>query len=390
MATVLLVASGLVLRSFQKVRGIDPGFRADSVVTFRIALPASRYADAQSVARFHYAMLDRLRALPGVAAAGATGQLPLAGYSSRIDPLRVDGRPYPHDVLPPLVEMRVATPGYFVAMRIPLVAGRVLERRDTEVPTGAVVVSEHVATKIMSPVSPIGARVAHGLGGVPGEREWSDVVGVIGDVRGVALDEEPMGAVYYALVNRDGVDMDWIARSMAYAVRSTLPPDAVVTAARSALAELDPQLPLAETRTLRSVVDAAEGGMRFAMLGVTAAALIGLAMGAIGLYGVLSYVTALRTREIGVRIALGASPGSVRASVLRHGMLVAAIGLTIGLAAAFALRSVATPMLYGIAPTDPLTLAAASVVLLAAGALATWLPARRASRLDPVRALRWE
>jgi predicted permease len=390
MATVLLVASGLVLRSFQKVREIDPGFSADSVVTFRIALPPSRYADAGSVARFHYAMLDRLRALPGVAAAGATGQLPLAGYSSLIDPLRVDGRPYPPGVMPPLVEMRVATPGYFEAMRIPLITGRSLERADTEGRTGAVVVTERVATTVMSSVAPLGARVAHGLGGVSGEREWSNVVGVVGDVRGVALDQEPMGAVYYALVNREGVNMDWIARSMVYAVRAGNPPAAVVAGARTALADLDSELPLAETRTLQSVVDDAEGGMRFAMLGVTAAALIGLAMGAIGLYGVLSYVTAQRTREIGVRIALGASPGSVRAAVLRHGMAVAASGLTIGLVAALALRSVATPMLYGVAPTDPLTLIAASAVLLAAGGLATWLPARRASRLDPVRALRWD
>lgn len=177
---------------------------------------------------------------------------------------------------------------------------------------------------------------------------------------------------------------------MVYAVRSMLPPDAVITAARIALAELDPQLPLAETRTLRSVVDAAEGGMRFAMLGVTAAAFIGLAMGAIGLYGVLSYVTAQRTREIGVRIALGASPGSVRASVLRHGMLVAAIGLTIGLTAAFALRSVATPMLYGIAPTDPLTLIAASGCCLRRAHWRLRCRQEGASRLDPVRALRLE
>jgi putative ABC transport system permease protein len=390
MATVLLVGSGLVLRSFQKLRGVDPGFRTENVMTFRIALPSARYADAQAVARFHYAMLDRIRAMPDVEHAGATGQLPLAGYSSLIDPMRVEGRPTPPGVMPPLVEMRVATPGYFEAMGIPLKAGRLLERSDTDRKTGAVLVTDHVARSLVAPRTPLGARVAHGLDGVTGARKFSDVVGVVGDVRGVALDKAPMGAIYYAMVNRDSVDMDWLARSMVYAVKTTTPPATLISSVRRTLAEMDPQLPLAETRTLASVVDAAEGGMRFSMVGLAVAALVGLFMGAIGLYGVLSYVTAQRTREIGVRMALGATPGTVRGSVLRHGLVVAGVGLAIGLAAAVSLRRLATPLLYGITPTDPLTLVAVSLVLLLVGALATWLPARRAAQLDPVRALRWE
>jgi putative ABC transport system permease protein len=390
MATILLVGSGLVLRSFQRLRAVDPGFRADSVMTFRIALPLARYEESQAVARFHSTMLDRIRALPGVEVAGATGLLPLSGYISLIDPLRVDGRPFPPGVMPPLVEMRVATPGYFEAMGIPLKDGRLLQRSDAEQRSGAVLVSEAVARKVVAPRQAIGARIAHGLGGVPGEREWSDVVGVVGDIRGVALDKEPMGAVYYAMMNREGVDMDWLARSMVYAVRTSLPPATLIASVRRTLAELDAELPLAETRTLASVVEAAEGGMRFSMLGLAVAALVGLFMGAIGLYGVLSYVTAQRTREIGVRMALGATPGTVRGSVLRHGLLVAGSGLGVGLLVAMSLRHLATPLLYGITPFDPLTLGAVSVVLLSVGALATWLPARRAARLDPVRALRWE
>jgi putative ABC transport system permease protein len=206
----------------------------------------------------------------------------------------------------------------------------------------------------------------------------------------VSLDKEPVGAVYYAMVNPPKVDMDWLARSMAYAIRTTLPPAAVIAAARRELAQLDPSLPLAETRTLASVVEGARSGMRFSMIGFAVVAVIGLFMGAVGLYGVLSYVTTQRTREIGVRMALGATPSSVRMAVLRRGVAVSGVGLVAGLATAVSFRALATPLLYGITPTDPLTLAGVSLVLLAAGALAAWLPARRASKLDPVRALRWE
>jgi len=390
MATVLLVGSGLVLRSFQKLRHVDLGFRPDGVVTFRIALPSSRYQTSESVAQFHYAMLDRVRALPGVEVAGATGELPLSPSFAEFDPLRMEGTTPPPDILPPLAEMRVATPGYFEAMGIPVVAGRPLERSDTDRITGAVLVTQSIVRKVMQGRRPIGARVAHGLSKVANERPWSDVVGVVGDVRGVSLDQEPVGAVYYAMVNRPKVDMDWLARSMVYAVRTKLPPAQLIASARRELAQLDPTLPLAEARTMTSIVDTAKSGMRFSMIGFAVAAVIGLFMGAIGLYGVLSYVTAQRTREIGVRMALGATPSSVRTSILGRGVMVSAIGLAAGLGAAMSLRMLAKPLLYGITPTDPLTLAAVSLVLLSAGALAAWLPARRAARLDPVRALRWD
>ncbi|HUQ80501.1 MAG TPA: ABC transporter permease [Gemmatimonadaceae bacterium] len=389
MATVLLVGSGLVLRSFQKLSAVNPGFRAEGVLTFRVALTEADYPKADEVARFHYAFLDRIRALPGVTAAGATGRLPLTGPSTEIDPLRLEGRTFPPNTLPPIAEMRVATPGYFEAMGIPKIEGRLLERSDTDRRTGAVLITETMVRKLFDGRSAIGARVAHGLAGVRGERAWSDVVGVVGDVR-VALDEEPVGAVYYAMINRPGVDMNWMAGSMAYAVRSTVPPATLISAVRHELAQLDPKMPLAETQLMTDVVDQARSGMRFSMVGFAVAAVIGLFMGAIGLYGVLSYVTSQRTREIGVRMALGATPSSVRVGVLRRGIGVSAAGLAIGLVAAVSLRRIATPLLYGITPTDPVTMAAVAAVLLTVGALATWLPARRAARLDPVRALRWE
>jgi putative ABC transport system permease protein len=199
-----------------------------------------------------------------------------------------------------------------------------------------------------------------------------------------------MGAVYYAMVNRDGVDKDWMAWSMVYAVRADGSPSALLPAIRRIVHEADAELPIAEVRTLDDVVEAARAEMRFTMLGLSAAALVGVFLGAVGLYGVLSYLTALRTREIGVRLALGASPRSVRRMVLRHGVLVTVTGLALGLVAALALRRLATPLLFGVAPADPPTMLAAAVLLLLIGVVATWLPARRAARLDPVRALRSE
>ena len=390
MATVLLVGSGLMLRSFDRLRAVDPGFQPEGVMTFRIELPTARYATPADVAGFHYELLERIEALTGVRAAGATGRLPLSGFSTLVDPLRVEGVPAPAAGLPAVIEMRVATPRYFEAMGIPLREGRPLRRSDTDLPSGAVVISESVARRLLAGRQAIGARVAHGLAGVRGERAWSDVVGVVGDVRGASLEEPPLGAVYYAMVNRSGVNMDWLARSMVYAVRVDGPPTAIMPSVRRIVRELDPSLPLAEARTLASVVSVAQARMRFVMAGLTVAALVGLFIGATGIYGMLSYLTVLRTREIGVRIALGATPSSVRLAVQGQGLIVSIAGLVLGLISALVLRGAMEPMLYGIASTDPTTLVSVSAVLLVASILATWLPARRAARLDPVRALRWE
>jgi predicted permease len=388
MATVLLIGSGLVLRSFAKLRAVDPGFRSTGVMTFRVSLPLSRYPSPADVARFHYAFLDRIRALPGVTAAGATNRLPLAGATTEVDPVRVDGRTFAANHLPPMAEMRAATPGYFEAMGIPFVAGRAFEHSDTDVPSGGVIVTSRVVNKLLEGRPPIGARVAHGLANVKGAKPWSDVVGVVGDIHGVSLEEEPLGAIYYPMVNRPGVDMEWLSRSMVYAVRSSSDPASLVPSLRRELRALDKQIPLAETRTLDSVVEGARAGMRFSAIGFAVAALVGLFMGAIGLYGAISYVTAQRTREIGVRIALGASPASVSNAVLLRGFGVALVGLIAGVVAALSLRAVVAPLLYGVAGADPLTFAGVSVLLLGVALLATWLPARRAARLDPMAALR--
>ncbi|MDQ6831603.1 MAG: ABC transporter permease, partial [Gemmatimonadota bacterium] len=218
MAAMLLVASGLMIRSFQQLARVEIGIQPDNVLTFRIALPSASYRTPADVARFHTTLLQRIRALPDVRAAGATGELPLTG-GAPADPLRVDGIVVGAKTLPPLAEMRMATPGYFEAMGIPMRAGRAIRIDDSERQTGAVVITEAIVRSGMAGRDPIGARVAHGLEGVRGERPWSEVVGVAGDVRGLSLEEAPLGAVYCPMVNKPGVEMEWIARFMVYAVK---------------------------------------------------------------------------------------------------------------------------------------------------------------------------
>jgi predicted lysophospholipase L1 biosynthesis ABC-type transport system permease subunit len=253
-----------------------------------------------------------------------------------------------------------------------------------------VLVTDAVVRAAMAGREPIGARVAHGLAGEPDQRPWSEVVGVVGDVRGTTLEEAPMGAVYYPLVNAPGVNMEWLSRNLSYAVRVRNDPAALLPSVRSMLHELDPALPLYDVRTLRSIVDAASSKSRFAMLGLTVAALAGLLLGSIGLYGMLAFSTSQRTREIGVRIALGARPAAMRVSVLRQGIELCVIGLAIGLIAAIALRVAIRPLLYEVSATDPLTFVAVAAVLMSVGTIAAWIPASRAAHLDPVRALRSE
>ena len=388
MAAMLLVVCGLMVRTAKNLTRVDLGFHPDSVLTFRISLPDASYPTAKDVAHFHQAMLERIRSLPGVVAAGATSELPLTGTGIPGDPLRTDRMAEGPKSLPPGVEMRGATPGYFEALGIPLRKGRLLRDDDSEQASGAVVITDAAVRKTMQGREPIGVRVAHGFAGVQGERPWSQVVGVVGDVRGSTLEEVPMGAVYYPMVTAQGVNMEWLARHMSYAVRVRTRPTEVLPSIRAFVRELDPALPLTRARTLRSIVDAASGKTRFAMMGLTLAAAAGLLLGSIGLYGMLAFATTQRTREIGVRIALGARPAAMRTSVLRQGLELCVIGLVLGLVAAIALRAAIRPMLYEVSATDPFTFVVVSVVLLLVGAVAAWIPANRAAHLDPVSALR--
>ena len=386
-ALILLVGAGLMLRSFQALQRVDAGYDPEDVLVFRVSLPDASYPDAVAVAAFHTELLARIQAIPGVSASGAVSQLPLSREGAS-DPVMVKGRPLDPDDFPPVMEARAATPGYFEAMGIPLLGGRMFEGADADGRSGAVLVSERLVEVFFPGEEPLQKQIAHGI--PQSYNEWSTIVGVVGDVHNVSLTEDPMGAVYYAILPGEGVDMEWLTPRMSYAVKTSVPPTSIMPAIRRALSELDSSLPLSGVQTMEDRTRDARAQMAFTMLMLAIASAVGLALGVVGLYGVVSYVTSQRTREIGVRLALGAEAGAVRAMILRQGMAVIALGLVVGLIGAYALSRFMEALLFQVNAKDPITFAIVTAILAAVSIFATWLPAARAAGTDPVRALRWE
>ena len=384
-ALVLLVGSGLMLRSFVRLQQVDHGFQADNVLTFRLSLPGTSYEDMESSTAFHHAFLDRLEAVPGVQVAGASSFIPLSGFSA-MDPLMVEDRPVDPGQVPPIVASRAATPGYFEALRIPLRSGRMFEGNDAQQRLPVVLLSERAVEMFFAQRDPLERQVAQGLPDAPDA--WSRVVGTVGDVPYVSLTEPPMGTIYFPIGSAEGVRGMWLSSTVDYVVRTSVLPTSIVPAVRSALRELDPTLPLARVRTMEQVTKDAQAQMSFTMIMLAIAAGVGLLLGSVGLYGVLSYVTTQRTGEIGVRMALGAEAGRVRGMVMRQGMMVTAAGVLVGLAGAWALSRFMESILYEVSATDPVTFVSVAAVLIAVAAAATWFPAHRAARIDPATALR--
>ena len=385
LAVVLLTGAGLMVRSFRALQNVDPGFVPKDVLTFRVSLPTSDYPTSAVAADFHQRFLDRLNTMPGVEAAGAVTRMPLTG-SGGFNPLSVEGRAYPAGAVPPTVESRAVTPGFFRALGIPLLEGRMLERSDADGRTGAGLVSQAIVASVFPGEDPLGRRVAHS---VPDPHDgWSRIVGVVGDVHTGSLTERSPGILYFAIHPGDDVRKGWLARSMSYAVRTSLPLASIVPAIKRAMRELDPTVPLAEVRLLEDITRDAQAQMRLMLALIGTAGILGLLLATVGLYGVISYVTAQRTREIGVRVALGAKGRAVQGIIVRQGMAVTGVGLAVGLVAAWLLARFMASVVFEVDTRDPVTLVSVAVALGAVGLLATWIPAARASRVDPVDALR--
>ena len=395
LALVLLVFSGLMVRSFQKLRALDPGFDASSALTFRLGLAARDYPNRAAMVAAHQALLDRIAALPGVKAVSATSCLPLAEDADCFgNTLFVDGRPFPVNSLPPGASLRAVAADYFQTMGIRLIRGRGIERRDIDHGEPVVVVNQALVRAYFPNQDPIGQRIASSNPNVA-LAKWLTIVGVSADTTSRALVEaEPAPAVYMPISMARGPEMPVQSligpgiTVMSYVVRTSTPPRTLVPSVRRVIHDVDANLPMVQVRTLQEMLDRASAYMAFTMVLLAIAAGVALLLGAIGIYGVMSYVVSQRRAEIGLRLALGAEPRRVIGMIVRQGGLVTVAGIVAGLAVALAASRVLGSLLYDVSARDPGVFLTTTLVLLVVAFLACWLPARRAARLNPLDTLR--
>ncbi len=380
LALVLLIGSGLMVRSFQKLRALDPGFDPRNALTFHLTLPTSFYENAIEIQLFHDRLLERLSALPGIDAAGAVSNLPLKGCCRGTAHV-VEDHPVEPGTLPPMLWYSTVSPGHFDAMGIPLIEGRAFASADSDSTATVIVVSQALARRFWQDGSALGKRIRFSSDSAG----WRTIVGVVGSLRDRGLEEDPSEVVYYPITA--AVGFGDAARSMSYVVRAERP-ETLAPLVRREVWALDRNLPIAETETLEEILADSMVRTSFTMLALVTASVIALLLGAIGLYGVISYLVTQRTGEIGIRLALGARPAQVRGMVVLQGVRLAALGLLIGFVGALGLTRLMRGVLYGTQPTDPPTFAAVSILLGAIALLASFIPALRASRIDPASSLK--
>jgi len=375
LAVMLLAGAALLVRSFERLRAVDPGFRPEGAVV----LPLS-HAE-KGAEQFHAEVARRVSAIPGVRAAGATLNLPMGGSITAGD-ISFEGRPFRDGES--IAETQFVSGDYFRAMGIPLRRGRYLTAEDTAQSARVGVVNEAFARKFFPGEDPLGKRFCYGVpeSGTP---TWVEIVGVVGDVRQAELARAPEPEVYYPLLQAPARAVD-----MTLVVRSDLPMGSLLSALRSEIASLDPDQPVTGLQTLESAVASTLQQRRLStwLLSLFSAGALLLAL--LGIYATLAYSVAQRTREIGVRMALGAQAFGVVGLVIRQGMRLAGLGVVLGVGFALLLGRVIAGLLYGIPPHDPVTFAAVVALLLGAALLACFIPARRASRVDPLIALKTE
>jgi len=387
LSLVLLVGTGLMLRTLLQLSSVRPGFDPNNVLTAALPVPGTRFSTPAAEARFCGQLLEQLRATPGVLSAALIDSLPLDGGGSH-QPIAVEGQPIVPMADQPEIDVRVISPGYLNTMRIPLLRGRDLNDADVVGRPLVVLVSESVARRFWPNDNPIGKHVTLTFSG----RAAREVVGVVGDVKEDSLGQtRPVEALYWPLSQMTAQPGEtWRAFGMSLAVRTSADPASAASAVTAAVHRVDSQLPVEHVVTMEGLVSASLFSQRFNVLLLGAFAGLALVLAAVGIYGVLSYTVRRRVREIGIRMALGASHSDVLRLVVTDGMKPILLGVALGLAAALALSRVVASLIFGVRATDPLTFAAVALLLVAVGLLATVLPAYRATRVEPVRILREE
>jgi putative ABC transport system permease protein len=380
LALLLLIGAGLTFRTFRHLGSLPPGFETQGVALTSVALPGRTYPDGPAAARFYSRFVERVAALPGVAAVGAANIVPLCGCNQTSSFNVVGQPPYPVDDRPD-VDWRVITPGYFAALRVPVRQGRDFAASDAAGAPAVVIVNETLARRWF----PDGALCKRIF--VQGDTaQAAEIVGVVGDMRHAGLAREVLPEMFLPEAQQPVGEMTVAVRASGgeSAARSLLP------ALQSAALEIDPEQPVYDQQTMQDLLALNVLQYRFSLRLLAALGLIALLLAGVGIYGVISHLVAERTREIGIRIALGGDQRSVQRLVVRQGMSPAAIGLLAGLVLAPVLTTLTRSLLVGVSPHDPITFVSGAVLLLAVALLACWLPARRAARVDPMIALRYE
>ncbi len=381
LSLMLLAGAGLLIRSFMQLRAVDPGFSPASVLTFNVTLPEKPYPDTTYVTQFFTSALERLRAIPGVQSAGAVWPRPLSGndFSSSFS---VKGAPPPAPGNEPSAELRVASRDYFRTVQIPLLRGRLFNEADTQASARVLLASESAARRLFPHDDVVGKELTFGAS-AGYEKIRGTVVGVVGDVHDFGLDEAPPPA-FYSLLDQSGVG------DAGFVLRTQEPPQNFATAARAALRAVDRDLPLSDLGSMEEFLGQTLARRRFYMLLLTVFAGVAFALAIVGMYGVIAYSTSQRTHELGIRMALGAERAQVLRLVLSGGLTLTLAGVVAGVVGAALLTRVLKSLLVGISATDARTFLVVSLALAAGSLVATYIPARRATRVEPVSALRYE
>jgi len=388
LALVLLVSSGLMIRTLAALKRVQPGFqRPAEILTLRISIPRAGVAEPERVARMQMEIREKLASLPGVSSVGLSSSITMDGAHS-FDPIYVEGRVYAESQIPPMRRYKFVGPGYFQTMGNPLQAGRDITWTDIFDQRPVILISENLAREYWdSPAAAIGKRIRENNKGV-----WREIIGVVGNDRDSGVNQKAPTTVYWPVLVKDlWRDALSVSRTMVYAIRSNRTGTAgFLKDVQQAVWSVNPNLPLADVRTVQDLYERSMGRTSFAFVMLAVASGMALLLGIVGIYGVISYSVTQRTREIGIRMALGARRQEVIRMFVRHGLTLTAIGVFCGLTAAAALMRWMAALLFEVRPVDPATYAAVSIVLLTAAICASYLPARRATVIEPVEALRSE
>ena len=374
---VLLVGAGLMIKSFIKLRQTNPGFNPENVLAVNLSLSDYRYPEDRQQGAFFQEALERIHSLPGVQSAGATTALPMTLSMSGSD-FRIEGRPEPEAGKEMIINKSSVSPGYFRTLGVPLMKGRDFSDRDNSDAPKAAIINNDLARIYFSHEDPIGKRITFDDGG-----SWISIVGVTGDVKQRGLDSSAKPEVYFPY-------LQVAAPTMSIVVRSASEPVGLTAAVKTQIQMIDKDLPLDDAQTMQQILADSNSGRRFNMLLLTVFAVVALVLAVVGIYGVMSYTVTQRTHEIGIRVAIGAQSRDVFRMVIGQGMILAMIGIAFGLLGAFALTRLMTTMLFGVEPTDPATFVTIAVLLTAVALVACYIPGRRATKVDPLVALRYE